>query len=123
RTVARRASVQPATLTRLSQALGFQRYEDLRQPFRAGLALVAAGDYAGRAVVLQAREDAIAQHALAINAMQRANVASVLAGPWANDFEAAARALLEARRVGILGLRASHGIAHHFQYLLDMLRD
>lgn len=123
RTVARRASVQPATLTRLSQALGFERYEDLRQPFRAGLTLVPAGDYAGRAAVLQAREDAIGQRAEAINAMQRANVASVLDGPWDNDFEAVATSLLEARRVGVLGLRASHGVAHHFQYLLDMLRE
>ena len=123
RTVARRASVQPATLTRLAHALGFERYEDLRQPFRAGLALVQAGDYAGRAAMLQAREDPVGRRAEAINAMQRANVASVLDGPWANDFEAAARALLAARRVGILGLRASHGVAHHFQYLLDMLRD
>lgn len=123
RTVARRASVQPATLTRLSQALGFERYEDLRQPFRAGLALIQAGDYAGRAAVLQAREDPGGRQAESINTMQRANVASVLDGPWANDFEAAARALLSARRVGVLGLRASHGVAHHFQYLLDMLRD
>jgi DNA-binding MurR/RpiR family transcriptional regulator len=124
RTVARRASVQPATLTRLSHALGFERYEDLRQPFRAGLALmVQAGDYAGRAAMLQAREDPVGRQAEAINAMQRANVASVLDGPWRNDFEAAARALLAARRIGVLGLRANHGVAHHFQYLLDMLRD
>lgn len=123
RTVARRASVQPATLTRLSQALGFERYEDLRQPFRAGLALIQAGDYAGRAAVLQAREDPLGRQAESLNAMQRANVASVLEGPWANDFETAARSLLGARRVGVLGLRASHGVAHHFQYLLDMLRD
>src|SRR5690554_4714751 len=123
RTVARRASVQPATLTRLSQALGFERYEDLRQPFRAGLALIQAGDYAGRAAMLQAREDPVGRQAESINAMQRANVASVLEGPWANDFEAAARSLLSARRIGVLGLRASHGVAHHFQYLLDMLRD
>src|SRR5690606_11939715 len=99
RTVARRASVQPATLTRLSQALGFERYEDLRQPYRAGLALIQAGDYAGRAAMLQAREDPVGRQAESINAMQRANVASVLEGPWANDFEAAARRS-EGRRVG-----------------------
>ncbi len=122
RAVARRASVQPATLTRLSQALGFERYEDLRQPFRAGLVLMQAGDYAGRAAMLQSHEDPIALRAEDINAMQRANVASVLDGPWANDFEAVAKVLLEARRIGVLGLRASHGVAHHFQYLLDMLR-
>src|SRR5690606_20767434 len=122
RAVARRASVQPATLTRLSQALGFERYEDLRQPFRAGLVLMQAGDSADRAAMLQSHQDPIALHAEDINAMQRANVASVLDGPWANDFEAAAKALLEARRIGVLGLRASHGVAHRFQYLLDMLR-
>ncbi|MFA7504371.1 MAG: MurR/RpiR family transcriptional regulator [Burkholderiaceae bacterium] len=123
RAVARRANVQPATLSRLSHALGFERYEDLREPFRASLVLMQAADYAGRAEVLQAHRDPIGQRAEAINSMQRANVASVLDGPWANDFEAAARSLLEARRVGVLGLRASHGVAHHFQYLLDMLRD
>ena len=82
-----------------------------------------AGDYAGRAAVLQAREDPLGRQAESLNAMQRANVASVLEGPWANDFETAARSLLGARRIGVLGLRASHGVAHHFQYLLDMLRD
>ena len=123
RALARRASVQPATLTRLSQALGFERYEDLRQPFRDGLVLVQAGDYAGRAELLQAREDPIGRRAEVINAMQRANVASALDGPWTNDFEAAAKTLLEACQVGVLGLRASHGVAYHFQYLLDMLRE
>ena len=123
RAVARRASVQPATLSRLSQALGFERYEDLREPFRAGLVLMQAADYAGRAEVLQALRDPIGQRAEAINAMQRTNVASVLDGPWINDFEAAAKSLLEARRIGVLGLRASHGVALHFHYLLNMLRE
>src|SRR5690606_19299531 len=123
RTLARRASVQPATLTRLSQALGFERYEDLRQPLRAGLALIQAGDYAGRAAVLQAREHPVGPQGESINAMQRANVAWVPGGPGASDFEAAARSPRSARRTGVLGLRAGDGVAHHFQYLLDMLRD
>jgi DNA-binding MurR/RpiR family transcriptional regulator len=123
RAVARRASLQPASLSRLAQALGFARYEDLRHPFRAGLALAEAGDYAGRAAMLQ--EPGRMRHgaAEAGNALQQGNVASILSTNPAHAFADAARDLLEARRIAVLGLRASHGVAHHFQYLLNMLCD
>jgi DNA-binding MurR/RpiR family transcriptional regulator len=121
RAVARRASLQPATLSRLSQALGFHRYEDLRHPFRAGLALVEAGDYAGRAAMLQAPGQGGPTRAAEANTLRQGNVASILATNPSGAFDDAARRLLKSRRVAVLGLRASHGVAHHFQYLFNML--
>lgn len=109
RASARAAGVAPATMTRLSHALGLADFEAMRRPvveaLSRGAGQMAPPDGAGPLTQAQLR-----------------NVASTAARNAVEAVDAAADVLLRARRVCFLGLRASHGIAHHLRYACDWLR-
>lgn len=117
---ARAAGVAPATLVRLAQALGFEGFDAMRRPAKAALAHSAAqasraGDPAAPANTATVSDAALAR-------AQASNLASVAARNSPQRIEEAAQALLRARQVVFLGLRASFGIAHHLRYTCDWLR-
>lgn len=117
RECARRAGLAPATFTRLARALGHGGFDALKLRFQQALAPEAgAAGYAARARALQAsaRRDALWLETL--NEAQHANAASACGLNTSAQFEAAAAAMLKARRVCFLGLRASHGLAFHLHY-------
>ena len=117
---ARAAGVAPATLLRLAQALGFEGFDAMRRPAKAALARSAQPR---SRVVDAATEPANAPDALTALALaQASNLASVAARNTPAAIEDAAQALLLARQVVFLGLRASFGIAHHLHYTCDWLR-
>jgi DNA-binding MurR/RpiR family transcriptional regulator len=115
----RRAGLAPATLTRLAQALGFKGFEAIRQLCQASFS--AQGGYAGRAEVLQASARQDKDWLALLNESQHANSASVGGLNQTAQLEAAADAMLKARRVWFLGLRASHGLALHLHYTYGLL--
>jgi len=117
---ARAAGVAPATLVRLAQALGFEGFDAMRRPAKAALAHSAA--QASREVDPAAPPTTVTPSETALALAQASNLASVAARNPPQRIEEAAQALLLARQVVFLGLRASFGIAHHLRYTCDWLR-
>ncbi len=111
RASARAAGVAPATLSRLSHALGLSDFEAIRRP------------------VLEALTRGVGAEALAatdaprpLTQAQLRNVASTASRNPVEVVNAAADLMLSARQLCFLGLRASFGIAHHLRYACDWLR-
>ena len=119
RECARRAVLAPATLTRLSQALGFSGFDAIKSLCQESFA--ARAGYAGRAEVLQASARRSKNWLTQLNETQHANTASISGLNQSGQLEAAADAMLKARRVYFLGLRASHGLALHLHYTYGLL--
>jgi DNA-binding MurR/RpiR family transcriptional regulator len=119
RECARRARVPPAALTRVAQSVGFDGFESFRAPLRAALS---AGDaYADRARALQTRNAQRAEHNHAeLHEHQRANLDSIARLNTPATLQAVAQAMLASRRVAVLGLRASFGIAAHLHYTYQL---
>ncbi len=111
RASARAAGVAPATLSRLSHALGLDDFEAMRRPVVEALAR-------GAGVGQSNTADA----ASPLTQAQSRNVASTAARNPPGAVDAAADVLLGARQLCFLGLRASYGIAHHLRYACDWLR-
>ncbi len=115
---AQAAGVAPATMTRLAQALGVGGFEGLRAPVIQHLS-----ETSRRSSPLN--EQATAKGARGslghLVRTQVANVHSVESNSIA-ALSAAAQAILGAKSVGFMGLRASFGIAHHLQYTCHWLR-
>jgi DNA-binding MurR/RpiR family transcriptional regulator len=116
---ARRASVSPATMVRLARALGFSDFAALRRPFQQGL-MQGHASLVGGVQSLQSTEGR--PRLAALQAAQAANIESVAALNVPAKMAAAARCLLESRRVAALGLRASYGIAWQFHYAYHLIR-
>lgn len=122
RSLARKLGVAPATMTRLARALGYRTYAALRNDSAA--ALVRQSGYAHRAQRLQDRARGDAANPLAtLSAAQVAAVQSVAARNREAELKTFCRALLQGKRVGFLGLRASHALAFHFAYVYGFLSD
>lgn len=119
RECARRAHVPPAALTRVAQSVGFDGFEAFRAPLRAALSTGAA--YAERARTLQTRSLAHAGDGQAeLHERQRANLESITRLNSPRALRAVARAMLASRRVAVLGLRASFGLAAHLHYTYQL---
>jgi DNA-binding MurR/RpiR family transcriptional regulator len=119
RECARRSGFAPATFTRLAHALGHEGFEGLKQRFQQALAPDAA--YAVRAKALQDKARRDASWLESLNEAQHANAASACGLNTPAQFERAAQAMLKAKTVYFLGLRASHGLAFHLHYSYRLL--
>jgi DNA-binding MurR/RpiR family transcriptional regulator len=122
RECARRAGLAPATFTRLARALGHGGFDALKLRFQQALLPEAdAAGYAARAQVLQASARRNADWLEVLNEAQHANAASACGLNTSAQLESAAAAMLKARRVCFLGLRASHGLAFHLHYTYRLI--
>lgn len=122
RSLAGKLGVAPATMTRLARSLGFRNYGALRTESAA--TLVRQGGYAHRAQRLRDRaRGGVADPLAALNAAQVAAVQSASNRNREREIRAFCRALMQGRRVGFLGLRASHALAFHFSYVYGFLFD
>ena len=119
RECARRADLAPASLSRLSQALGFVGFDAVKSLCQESF--TAQAGYAGRAEVLQASARRSKDWLTLLNEAQHANTASISALNQARQLEAAADTMLKAQRVYFLGLRASHGLALYLHYTYGLL--
>lgn len=120
---ARRAGVQPATMTRLAQALGYDGYEAvrglhgdaLRDP-RTGLSASAAGRNQLQAASPDVAAAAMLQHTAA-------QIAALANPHLLSSLVAAAETMADARQIYCLGLRSSHVVAWHVWYSLSLISD
>lgn len=120
--IARNQGVDPSTLTRLSQRLGFQGFSDLQQLF-CDHVVARSGYYTDRAQrILSKRQEEGLEF---VNELAGEEISNILETSSALDQAAlfkAADLIGSSRRVYILGLRASYSIAHFFSYFLGFLR-
>lgn len=122
REVARRADVQPATMTRLAKFLGLPGYDELRAQHTA--ALREGGD--GFAAKVRQRVDEGSERGVSDTASHMlqglsAQLAKLCEPDSLRRLEATADRLKSARKVYVLGLRSSHTVAWHFHYVMTLL--
>ena len=122
RTVARKAGVKPATVTRLSKALGFEEYGALREPFRERLRKHEPKFATGVEDVQRRRNDA---HGLLeeLRRQEVENVETTLSPGNYAAIDAAADTLNRCRRIYVLGLRGAHAPAFLFHYAYQLFQD
>lgn len=118
RTIAEQAGVQPATLVRLAQSLGYEGWGDLKRVYVQSLRNTPMR-YAqqARKLVRTSHPDAL-EHTIALHTENIQQLAQVNTAP----LKAAARLLTAAKHVHIAGFRASFSPAFTFQYLYRLFR-
>lgn len=121
---ARRAGVQPWTMTRLARRLGFDGYEPFRALFADGLRHGGLG-FAGKAREQLARQAEVGGRALAAEMVASLSARIGVLGDAASldALTAAAERIHLSRRVYCLGLRSSYPVAAHFAYMMSFLGD
>lgn len=121
---ARRAGVQPATMTRLAQFLGLDGFDALRAAYAGALRGAEAG-FAGRAAAQLQAQELRGSEALADEVLSRAgaHIAALRSPQTLQRIVALAARLAGARRVYCLGLRSSHAAAWHLHYSLSLISD
>jgi DNA-binding MurR/RpiR family transcriptional regulator len=114
--------VNPSTLSRLSQRLGYEKYSQLQELFRREM-LEGQHFYSAQADELLKQVDSEPRKLLALLAQQEtANMASLVERVNPADFDAAAHLILHSKRVRIHGMRQFYSLSHFFSYALGMLR-
>ena len=123
RAVARAAGVNPATVSRLSKALGFSGYEQLREPFRQRLRK-REPEYATRLRDVQRRGADDVQALFAdVRTQDIENIERSLASDKYPILLEAVDTIRSSRRVYVLGLRGAYAPAFLFHYSYQMFRD
>ena len=123
RTVAREAGVQPATISRLSKALGFSGYNQLREPFRQRLRNPGPGYVSGvRDVQRRGADDAQALFE-DVRTQDLENIRRSLGDDKYPILLEAVETLRSSRRVYVLGLRGAYSAAFLFHYAYQLFRD
>lgn len=118
RQLAQSAHVPPNTLVRLAQALGFEGFEEFRQPFRE--AMRRGGEsIPDRARSLQDLSRAGSHGALFRDLAETSlsNVESVFATTSPADLKRAARMIIKARTAYVLGMGSCYASMHGFFYV------
>jgi len=120
RTLAERAGVQPSTLVRLAQQLGYSGWPDLKDAYASDLGLNSvrygerARDLGGRSGKSDLVAEIFAAHRRNLDSTQTQNSKSL---------RAAVAILQRAKTVYVAGFRASFGVAHSFYYAYRLFRD
>jgi DNA-binding MurR/RpiR family transcriptional regulator len=115
------ADVHPSSLMRLVRELGFERYNEFRDPFRQWLS-TQSNSMRSRVQGLRAKgkrghlDETVAD----VFAQELADVQATAAAIRTADLVAAADIMLAARRVYIVGLRSLHSAAFFLDYSCKM---
>jgi DNA-binding MurR/RpiR family transcriptional regulator len=117
RAVATRAHVDPSSMVRLAQELGFAGYDDLRDRYRRKL-LVDEGAWSGRARHLQTRKKLSSGIGLVeeILKQDQINLRTTFSAETTAALEQSKRLVAGARSVFVVGLRSLYPIAFYFHY-------
>lgn len=118
REIADAANVKPNTLVRMARQVGFDGYDDFRDPFRQAIRQ-GAGEFPDRARLLQDIAKSGDLGGLYAELVQSAlqNIEDTFAAITADDLQAAAEAVWAADRVFTLGVGVNHSNARNFTYL------
>ncbi len=124
RKVARNAGVSSTTLIRLATTLGFDLYDDFREPFRDSLR-PGSERYSGAAthIVDQRKEHGFDGVFTRTGKTIVAQIVELFQTVHPADITAAGKALMKARRVYVLGLRSTFAAAFYFQYVIGSFQD
>ena len=123
RTVAKAAGVKPATVSRLSKALGFEEYERFREPFRQRLRKIEP-TFASGVEDVQRRGAADNQALFAeLRAQEIANIERTLSDANFEVIRDAAETMHQSRRVYALGLRGAYAPAFLFYYAYQLFQE
>jgi len=119
---ARRAGVQPATMTRLAKRLGLDGYDAVRELYAQAIR-EGGSSFAGRAGAQVASQKSKGERALAAEMVESiaAQIARLGGSDALDSLAKAATTLTLARRVYCLGLRSSYPAAWHLAYVLSLL--
>ena len=118
REIAEAANVKPNTVVRMARQVGFEGYEDFRDPFREAIRKGAA-DFPDRARWLQDIRKTGDLGGLYADMVQETlrNVEDTFAGVSLDQLEAAASAIWNSRNVFVLGVGIHNSNARNFTYL------
>lgn len=123
RRVARDAGVRPATITRLTKALGFDEYNSLREPFRQRLRS-RSPEFASKLQNVQKLGETGEKTLFAeLRAQEISNIERSLSDDNFAVMDAAAQTIHDSRRVYVLGLRGAHAPAFLFHYAYQLFQD
>ena len=123
RSVAKAAGVKPATISRLSRALGYSEYSQLREPFRQRLR-GQEPDFAARLRDVQQRGSDDAQALFEEHrALELRNIERSLGDDQLTAMLDAVDTLGSSRRVYVLGLRGAFAPAFVFHYAFQLFRE
>jgi DNA-binding MurR/RpiR family transcriptional regulator len=118
---ARRAGVNPASMTRLAQRMGLEGYESIRDLYAERLRR-GETEFSGRTEALVARRRQDGDGALAYDLAETlGRHMTALCSPAALDqMTQAAGLLAKAARIHVLGYRSSYPVACHFAYVYGL---
>lgn len=121
REIAGAAKVKPNTYVRMARAIGFEGYEEFREPFREEIRTGAAS-FPDRARWLQSLSAGGKLGGLYAEMAKSAieNIEQTFAASDAQSLKAAADAIVGARQTYVLGVGINHTLARSFAYLADM---
>lgn len=124
RGIAEAADVKPNTLVRMARAVGFEGYEQFREPFRQRAA-DGTPSFPDRARFLQSINEG-GRHGALLAEMAAAalgNVESLFAEVQTSELKAAADLVDAARRTNVLGVGTARPLAENFAYVAGMAVD
>jgi len=118
REIALSADVKPNTLVRLAQSLGFDGYEDLREPFREEIRR-GVNQFPDRAQWLQSLSQSgkLGEHYRSMVSAAIGNIEDTFAGIDSKDLQSAAKAIVASRNTYTLGVGVNYSNAKNFTYL------
>ena len=121
REIAAAANVKPNTFVRMARTVGFDGYDDFREPFREEIRR-GQTTFPDRARWLQSLSKG-GRHGGLFAAMASSsldNIEQTFAETDAEQIKAAADAIVDARQTYVLGVGINHTLASSFAYLADM---
>lgn len=119
RTIATQAGVQPATLVRLAQSLGYAGWSELKEIFVQSLRQTPM-TYTEQAEAVMRSRNSPSMLSRVVQA--QAHNVQALAESNALAMKQATEAIIKAKRVHVAGFRASHAPAFSFYYLYRLFR-
>ncbi|WP_417257888.1 MurR/RpiR family transcriptional regulator [Celeribacter sp.] len=123
RTISKDANLSPATFSRMSTAVGYDSYEDLRDVLRQAIDQ-RSNTFSHRIGALQDRHNEGDQGFLGQHLLDCAtNVQSLEAAINPATLETCVERLHEARRVLVLGALGSTGVAEYLTYMANFIAD
>jgi DNA-binding MurR/RpiR family transcriptional regulator len=124
RQIASAAGVKPNSLVRMARAVGFEGFEDFRQPFREDIK-AGRDSFPDRARWLQriGRGGKMGGLYAEMAAASLDNIQDSFAAADAGRLADAATAIVAAKKTFVLGVGIAHAYARNFAYLADMALD
>ena len=123
RTVSKDANLSPATFSRMSAALGYDSYDDLRDVLRSEMAHQ-GNTFSDRVEALQERHDEGDQGFFQQHVVDCAsNIQKLNAAIDQDKLESCVERLHDARRVLVIGALGSTGTAEYLTYMASFIAD